>query len=83
MLDKTNVSLKDYIMRFEQANKALKDISESIESLKGSKVNCELIYPGVKIRMGSTYYNVKDMLKDISIVKEDGEIRTVALVRGR
>lgn len=83
MLDKTNVSLQDYIMRFEQANKSLKEISESIESLKGSKVNCELIYPGVKIRMGSTYYNVKDMLKDISIVKEDGEIRTVALTRGR
>lgn len=84
MLDKTNVSLQDYITRYEMANKNLKDLGEMIESLKGSKINCETIYPGVKIRIGSTYYNVKDPLKDISIMKEDGEIRTSALIyKGR
>jgi hypothetical protein len=84
MLDKTNTSLQDYISRYEAANKGLKEISENIESMKGSHINAENLFPGVKIRIGSTYFNVKDQLKDVTIVKEDGEIRPLPLIsKGR
>ncbi len=74
-LDRTESSRSDYARQMMEASQRLKDVTELIETLKGSKVKGEEIYPGVKIRIGNTFYNVKETLHRASLKKDDGDIR--------
>lgn len=74
-LDRTEISRTDYARQMAEASTRLKDITELIETLKGSKVKSEEIYPGVKIRIGNSFYNVKELMHRSTIKKDEGDIR--------
>ena len=74
-LDRTETSRADYARQMAEASQRLKDITELIETLKGSKIKGDEVYPGVKIRIGNTFYNVKETLHRVTLKKDEGDIR--------
>lgn len=74
-LDRTEVSRTDYARQMAEASQKLKDVTELIETLKGSKVKGDEVYPGVKIRIGNSFYNVKEVMHRVTIKKDEGDIR--------
>ncbi len=75
MLNKTEVSRTDYTRQMQESTIKLREVTELIETLKGSKVKSDEIYPGVKIRIGNTFYNVKAVTYRSIIRREDSDIR--------
>ncbi|MCK8058786.1 MULTISPECIES: DUF342 domain-containing protein [unclassified Fusibacter] len=78
MLDKTEISRTDYTRQMAEASQKLRDVTDLIETLKGSQVKSNEIFPGVKIRMGNSYYNVKARLDHVIIKRDEGDIRAVS-----
>lgn len=74
-LDRTEISRTDYARQMSEASTRLKDVTELIETLKGSKVKADELYPGVKIRIGNSFYNVKEKMHRVTIKKDEGDIR--------
>lgn len=54
----------------EQHNQLL----ELMNRLNDSMVAASLMYPGVKIKIGNSFYNVKTELKNTKLVRENGQI---------
>lgn len=79
MLDKTESSRTDYTQQLDSAKAELIGLNDLVESLKGSKVKAENIYPGVRLKISNSYYNVKAPLKNVILRREDGEIRAVSM----
>jgi uncharacterized protein (DUF342 family) len=77
MLDKTETSRTDYTRQLSEASLRLKELTDLIETLKGSKVKVEEIYPGVKLRIGNVFYNVKSTMNKVVIKRDEGEIRAI------
>jgi len=74
ILDKTRTTKVEFNNELVVANKVLREVSELIESLRDSKIEATSIYPGVKIKIGNSYYNVKDHLEHVCVQKDRGEI---------
>lgn len=79
MLDKTESSRTDYTQQLADMTQNLKHIADTIEELKGSSIKVEDIYPGVKVRIGNSYYSVKSQLHRVSIQKSEGDIKAFSL----
>lgn len=75
MLDKTGSTLMQSNETLRQKQEGLKELNALIDHLRDSRVMAQMIYPGVKIRIGNSYYNVKDPMQGVRIQKDDGEIR--------
>jgi hypothetical protein len=52
----------------------LKMLNELINNIRGAQLKADLIYPGTRVKIGSTSYYVKQALKDTIITKDKGEI---------
>lgn len=76
MLDKTLSSKDQYNKELKELQQNFIRINELIENLRDARVRAEVVYPGVKVRIGHSYYNVKEVLKGIQIQKDEGDIRT-------
>ncbi len=75
ILDKTEKTKQQYN---EEANKLESKINNMYETLKAScdcKIISNVFYPGVKIRINNSHYNIKKILKKTALVLENGEIR--------
>lgn len=69
--------MKDIKPIIDQAKKDVKEIRTKFADLKGASVKAQLFYPGVKINITNTYYNVKQEIKNAEIVKQGGEIKII------
>lgn len=61
----------------DQAKKDVKEIRTKFADLKGASVKSNLFYPGVKINITNTFYNIKQEIKNVEIVKQGGEIKII------
>lgn len=77
MLNKTKLSKIEYNNDLAKFATELKQLQERMNKLQGSKIIADEVYPGTKITIGHSHYNVKNALKDAVIQKIDGEIATV------
>lgn len=77
MLNKTKLSKIEYHNELTTFATELKELQERINKLQGSKVVASEVYPGTKITIGHSHYNVKNVIKDAEICKYEGEITTV------
>ncbi len=77
MLNKTKLSKIEYHNELTGFATELKALQERINKLQGSKVIATEVYPGTKITIGHSHYNVKNVIKDAEICKYEGEITTV------
>lgn len=75
MLEKTNSTLQQSNETLKQRQEGLKEMNTLIDQLRDSRVVTQMIYPGVKLRIGNSYYNVKDAMQGVRIQKDEGEIR--------
>lgn len=75
MLDKTNSTLMQSNETLRQRQEALKNMNTLIDQLQNSRIVTQMIYPGVKLRIGNSYYNVKEAMQGVRIQKDEGEIR--------
>lgn len=79
MLDKTNSTLMATQETLRKKQEALKEMNALIDHLKDSRVITQMVYPGVKLRIGNSHYNVKDAMQSVRIQKDEGEIRMLPL----
>lgn len=79
MLEKTTATLNQSNHQIKDRQEALRNLNTLIDELRDSRVIAQLIYPGVKIRIGNSYYNVKDPMQAVRIQKDEGEIRMMPL----
>ncbi len=78
MLEKTNSTLIQSNETLRQKQEALKALNALMDQLKDSRVLAQMVYPGVKIRIGNSFYNVKEAMQGVRIQKDEGEIRMLA-----
>lgn len=78
MLEKTVSSKQKYQEEFKAISLRFQELNETINKLKGSQVVVDTIYPGSKIKIGNTFYNVKSPLNRVIIKKDGGEIFVVS-----
>lgn len=63
--------------KVESLRKRLMEIEESFEDLKTGKIRVsDVIYPGVKVVIGSVLKNIREEQKYVSFFEEDGDIKT-------
>jgi len=79
MLEKTTATLNQSNSQLREKQEALKNLNALIDQLRDSRVVAQMIYPGVKIRIGNSYYNVKDSMQGVRIQKDEGEIRMMPI----
>lgn len=78
---KKKIFLNKYLKTREQCTKELKMLDQHIktlysviEALRHSKVSSEEIHPGTNIRINNSHYIVKNILSNVTLLKENGEI---------
>lgn len=74
MFESTNDSLKKYNTNLKATMIDFKNINELIEQLKDVYVQAGTIYPGVRVKIGNSHYNVKSDIAMAKIIKDHGEI---------
>lgn len=74
-LKKTLSTKQEYIEKIKKLEEDLNLLHLTFEKLRDSKIHAELIYPGTKIKINNSYYNVRNFLKNVILMKENGEIR--------
>lgn len=78
MLDKTHATLQQLDETLHQKQEMLKEIHIQMNQLRDSRVKAQIIYPGIKVRIGNNLHTVKDELHGVRIQKSEGEIRIFA-----
>ncbi len=77
MFDKSASSKRQYHDEMMVNAKELQQLQDLISQLQDSSIQALDVYPGTKIRIGHSHYNVKKLIKGAQICKQDGEIVTV------
>lgn len=74
-----SVNTKKYLeTKIESVNIELISLKQILQSLSNGRIHVEsVIYPGVKISIGNSFYFVRDQIQRSTIVRENGEIRTI------
>lgn len=80
MLEKSFATKKQYLEQLDFHEKNLITISETIDELKKSKISSDIIYPGVKIKINNAYYNTRNTLQNVTLVKDEGDVRILPKV---
>jgi len=80
ILEKTLNTKRQYLEKLQEENNNLKKILFQIDELKNSRITADIIYPGVKIKINNSHYNPRNELRNIILIKEDGEIRSLPKV---
>lgn len=79
LLNKSSSSKHEYISKLNNLEKDLKRIYSTIETLKKSTIKSNTIFPGVKIRLNNSHFNVKDILHNVALIDEGGSVKTYPL----
>lgn len=70
----TQSSLIDYTDKLKVTMNEFKEVNELIEKLKDVYLKADTIYPGVRVKIGNSHYNVKNDLIRTKITKAHGEV---------
>jgi len=79
MLDKSLKSKNQYDLDSIELHKQFVAVNKRIECLRDAIVKSELIHPGVKVRIGHSYYKIMQSLMDVKIMKVEDKIITTSL----
>lgn len=74
LLDKTLKSGEDYENRLKDLEKSIKDYTILLDELKSADIKTGDIYSGVRLKLGSSFYSVKERTLQTKFVKLEGEI---------
>lgn len=74
MLGKYTESFKEMTEKLNEKRLRLKMINELVNNIHGAKLKARSIYPGTRVKIGSTSYYVKSELIHTIITKDRGEI---------
>ena len=77
--EKTRISRNEYQTEFIEMTTKFKEVNETINQLMGSQVSSSEFFPGTKIKIGNSFYNVKSKLDRAIIKKDGGDIIVVSM----
>ena len=69
--------MKEIKPLLDKATADVKEIRSQFESLKGSNLEADLVYPGTKINITNSFFNVKDKIERVMFTKQDGDIKII------
>lgn len=75
MMEKTLKSKEEYVSLLADVEHRLGEFSIYLEEMKKAKICASDIYPGIRIRLGNSYYSVKDKTSDTMFFREGVEIQ--------
>lgn len=70
----TKMSLDDYNNKLKAAMIDFKNINDLIEKLRDVYVKADAVFPGVRVKIGSSHYSVKTAVLGVKLIKDQGEI---------
>ena len=74
---KTLERMKEVKPLLDKAAVDVKELKSQFASLKGSNLEADLIYPGAKINITNSFYNVKDKIERVMFTKQGGDIKII------
>ncbi len=77
MLKKYSGNFLDLDVQLSEKRLRLKMINELVNNIRGAQLKAKTIYPGTRVKIGSTSYYVKYALSHTIITKDKGDIVTI------
>ena len=77
MLKKYSASFVDLDVNLSEKRLRLKMLNELVNNIRGAQLKAKTIYPGTRVKIGSTSYYVKYEMSHTIITKDKGEIVTI------
>ncbi|GAU79848.1 DUF342 domain-containing protein [Fusibacter sp. 3D3] len=74
MYKKYSANFVEMDTQLSDKRQRLKMLNELVNNIKGAKLTARMIYPGTRVKIGSTSYYVKHEMTHTSILKDKGEI---------
>ena len=74
MLKKYSDNFTEMDTQLNEKRQRLKMLNELVNNIKGAKLSARTIYPGTRVKIGSTSYYVKHEMSYTTICKDRGEI---------
>lgn len=74
-----NKEFKKIDPRMKELKKELTEVVNKINQLKGAQIKANKIYPGIKIEIARSFYNVKEEMYNVIIKKEGGQIKIMEM----
>lgn len=74
MYKKYSASFVEMDTQLSDKRQRLKMLNELVNNIRGAKLSARMIYPGTRVKIGSTSYYVKHEMTHTSILKDKGEI---------
>ena len=74
MYRKYSASFLELDSQLTEKRQRLKMLNELVNNIRGSSLSARTIYPGTRLKIGSTSYYVKHELKHATLLKDRGEI---------
>ncbi len=74
MYKKYSTNFVEMDTQLNDKRQRLKMLNELVNNIKGAKLTARMIYPGTRVKIGSTSYYVKHEMTHTSILKDKGEI---------
>ncbi|MDF2545867.1 MAG: hypothetical protein K0R93_765 [Anaerosolibacter sp.] len=74
-----STNTKQYLeTKIDSVNNELMHLKQILQSLSNGRIHAEsIIYPGVKISIGNSFYFVRDQIQRSTVVRESGEIKII------
>jgi uncharacterized protein (DUF342 family) len=79
LLEKTSATKRDINNNLRIASEELQVLGDILDSLKDSKIVVDHIFPGVKVKIGNVYYNLKHEFTNVMLIKEGADIKVISL----
>lgn len=78
-----SVNTKQYLeAKIESVGQELVNLKQILQSLSNGRIHVEnVIYPGVKISIGNSFYYVRDEIQRATILRENGEIKIIPYLK--
>lgn len=75
IMSKTLESREEYVKLMEEVEGRLSCCALCMEEMKASRIYAESVFPGVRVRLGTAFYSIKDRALDVMFVRENAEIQ--------
>lgn len=75
IMNKSMESKEDYLRQLEELEAEIMTCTRCMDEMKRARICAESVYPGVRIRLGTAFFSVKDRALDVMFVRENAEIQ--------